>query len=100
MSFDITSNAQDDSVTLKLSGRFDYEAHDSFVASYSDKLGFTKYIVDMKATDYLDSSALGMLLLLKDFAESNSAKVSLTQVNDDVRKILEIASFDQIFSID
>ena len=100
MSVNITSNTQADTLTLLIAGRFDYEAHDAFVGAYAEKEGISKYVVDMSKTEYLDSSALGMLLLLKDFAEEKSAKVSISNVNNDVRKILDIASFSQIFTID
>lgn len=99
MSVSITSNANGDTLTLAITGRFDFNAHGDFVGAYEDKTGFANYVVDMGQTEYLDSSALGMLLLLKDHAEANSAKVSLSHVNDEVRKILDIANFGQIFSI-
>jgi anti-anti-sigma regulatory factor len=49
---------------------------------------------------YLDSSALGMLLLLRDHAGGDSANVQITKCNQDVKKILTISNFEQLFKID
>ena len=53
----------------------------------------------MRETTYLDSSALGMLLLLRDFAGGDDGKVEITNCNADVRKILAISNFEQLFTI-
>ena len=54
----------------------------------------------MKETSYLDSSALGMLLLLRDHAGGDNAKIKIINCNSDVRKILSISNFEQLFTID
>ncbi len=58
-----------------------------------------RYVVDLKDTTYLDSSALGMLLLLRDHAGGDSAQIRLLNCNPDVRKILAISNFEQLFKI-
>jgi len=57
------------------------------------------YIVDLKDATYLDSSALGMLLLLRDHAGGETAHVRIVNCNPDVRKILTISNFEQLFNI-
>jgi anti-anti-sigma factor len=54
----------------------------------------------MKDTTYLDSSALGMLLLLRDHAGGDTANIKIVNCNPDVKKILTISNFEQLFSID
>ena len=56
-------------------------------------------MIDMKGTSYLDSSALGMLLLLRDYAGGDDASISIVNANDDVKKILSISNFEQLFTI-
>jgi len=58
-----------------------------------------QYLVDLAGTDYLDSSALGMLLLLKEKADSESCSVRLVGFTDEIKEILVIASFDKIFTL-
>ncbi len=86
-------------VTIKLSGRFDFSTHQAFVQSYkSYPSGEKKFVVDLKDVEYLDSSALGMLLQLRDYAVDTSS-VSLVDGNDAVCEILRIANFDKLFDL-
>ena len=88
-------------LTIKLAGRLDFAMHQSFSDAYSsqDPNLVSHYILDMSALTYLDSSALGMLLLLKDHA-AKSAKISIINCSKDVSKIFEIANFNQLFDIE
>lgn len=87
-------------LTIKIEGRFDFSTHQTFRDAYehSDQ-GVVNYVVDMSDTTYLDSSALGMLLLLRDFAGGDSAQITIENCNGDVRRILSISNFEQLFSI-
>jgi len=84
--------------TIVINGRFDFSLHGEFRKAYKDRgVNAGQYIVDLKNTDYLDSSALGMLLLLKEHAEGNSSGLKIINVNNEIREILNIASFDKLF---
>ena len=87
-------------LTILIQGRFDFGAHQEFRNAY-ERVNSTpqRYIVDLKETTYLDSSALGMLLLLRDHAGGDSAQIRLLNCNSDVRKILAISNFEQLFRI-
>jgi anti-anti-sigma factor len=52
----------------------------------------------MRDVSYLDSSALGMLLLLKDHAQEG-VKISIIHCSDEVKKIFEISNFKRLFEI-
>ncbi len=54
--------------------------------------------MDLKGADYIDSSAMGMLLQLREYSKSNK-DVRLINGNDGIREILRIANFDKLFSI-
>lgn len=87
-------------VRIVVEGRFDFSAHKEFRDSYeSIATEVGNYTVDMQNATYLDSSALGMLLLLRDFAGGDNAKVEIVNCNPDVRKILSISNFEQLFRI-
>ncbi|MBU1283752.1 STAS domain-containing protein [Pseudomonas sp. NPDC079086] len=87
-------------LTILIQGRFDFGAHQEFRNAY-ERVNSTpqRYVVDLKETTYLDSSALGMLLLLRDHAGGDSAQIRLLNCNPDVRKILAISNFEQLFNI-
>lgn len=87
-------------LTISIHGRFDFSAHQDFRNAYEQAPSKPdSYVIDMKETTYLDSSALGMLLLLRDFAGSDKGNVKIVHCNTDVRKILAISNFEQLFEI-
>ncbi|NIB43204.1 STAS domain-containing protein [Pseudomaricurvus alkylphenolicus] len=99
----IQSHVSDDGKELVISiqGRFDFSAHQDFRNSYETLDSQpTRYKVDMNETTYLDSSALGMLLLLRDHAGGNSAEIEIVNCSPDVKKILTISNFEQLFTIE
>ncbi len=53
----------------------------------------------MSETTYLDSSALGMLLLLRDHAGGDDSAIEIVNCSADVKKILTISNFEQLFDI-
>jgi anti-anti-sigma factor len=56
--------------------------------------------VDLGQVDYLDSSALGMLLVLQKGAVAAGKTVSLANASGSVRQVLDIANFQQLFKIE
>jgi anti-anti-sigma factor len=93
-------SADGQELTIAIQGRFDFGAHQEFRDAYERVEGMPKrYQVDLQGTTYLDSSALGMLLLLRDHAGGDHAQIRLLNCNGDVRKILAISNFEQLFQI-
>lgn len=87
-------------LVIAIQGRFDFSAHQDFRNSYEAiESEPTTFKVDMNETTYLDSSALGMLLLLRDHAGGNSSHIEIVNCSPDVKKILTISNFEQLFSI-
>ena len=93
-------SADGQELTIVIRGRFDFASHQAFRDAY-ERVSVTprRYQVDLSETSYLDSSALGMLLLLRDHAGGDSAQISLLNCSSDVRKILAISNFEQLFQI-
>jgi anti-anti-sigma factor len=88
--------------TLKLNGRFDFNTHRDFRAAYEPLLAdsaIKAVTVDFAGVDYLDSSALGMLLMLRDKMSGVNKDVSLTGVQGNVKQVLDIANFGKLFRI-
>jgi anti-anti-sigma factor len=87
-------------LAIKVGERFDFASHKTFrEASNQEVLGLNRIEVDLAATDYLDSSALGMLLILRDKMKGNKDKVVIKGARADVKKILLIANFDKLFTL-
>jgi len=100
MSVTATVSGDNNTAILKVSGRFDFSVHNDFRKAYKD-IGITRgeYIIDLMNTEYLDSSALGMMLLLKEFAEGSGSSIRISNANNEILEILKIASFDKLFLI-
>lgn len=84
---------------MSINGRFDFSLHKDFRDAYRDKPAGIKYVIDMKNTEYMDSSALGMLLLLREHAGGDSSSISIEGCQEDIRKILTISNFNKLFTI-
>jgi anti-anti-sigma factor len=100
MSINMTSSVEGDKVTIAVAGKFDFQLYDEFRASYADTAGDgVEYVVDLAETEYLDSSALGMLLLLREHAGGETSSIEIKQATAEVRKILDVANFGKLFKI-
>jgi len=97
----VTTIESDDGyeVVLAISGRFDFSCYHEFMQHYQAfPQGQKRYVVDLAATEYLDSSAMGMLLQLREFGDRLAA-VSLINAQQEVAEMLSIANFDKLFDI-
>jgi len=86
---------------ISIDERFDFSSHQQFRDAYSNVT--TKsltYILDLRKTEYMDSSALGMILLLKDHVQLYAGQLIISKPSDTVRKILEIAQFQRLMTIE
>lgn len=96
----IQMNPEQHVAVVEIRGRFDFNLHKEFRAVYKDGMERdVKYLVDMRHVDYIDSSALGMLLLLREQAAAHGATVAIVNCGPEIRKVLVIAQFERLFEI-
>lgn len=88
-------------IRISIDERFDFSLHQQFRDAYS---GVTtkdlNYVLDLSKTEYMDSSALGMILLLKDHVQLYAGQLTISKPSDTVKKILEIAQFQRLMTIE
>jgi len=97
-----TTQISNGKAVVSLEGRFDFGSHREFRGSCNSSLAATdvrELELDLGGVEYLDSSALGMLLLLKEHADEVSKRVVLRNCRGTVKQVLDIANFDKIFNI-
>lgn len=98
ISIDVTG----DRAVIMLNGRFDFSTHREFSNCYCQAIAdesVQRLEVELGRVDYLDSSALGMLLLLSERAKIANKSVALVNPNEIVAQVLERLSFGRIFAI-
>ncbi|QEP42218.1 anti-sigma factor antagonist [Ectothiorhodospiraceae bacterium BW-2] len=93
-----TSNKQ---LTIHVGQRFDFRVHREFRDCYTSTDGANStYVINLENTTYMDSSALGMLLLLREHSGGETSRLILRKVKPELMKILRISNFDQLFTIE
>jgi anti-anti-sigma factor len=98
----VSVNQENGRARLSLKGKFDFTCHRGFKQAYEDAFAggdVLEVVVDMREVEYLDSSALGMLLLLRDKGKAVGKPVSLANCNGTVRDVLRVANFDKLFTL-
>lgn len=99
----ITSTLSNDGkeLIIHVNGRFDFSSLQLFRNAYESSKGEpSAYTIDLGGSDYVDSSALGMLLALRDYAGGDSAKIKIVNCNNDIKKILVVTKLDELFRIE
>ncbi|GAB3259804.1 STAS domain-containing protein [Chitinimonas naiadis] len=85
---------------IGLSGDFTFEAHRAFKEATQQILGradITTVEIDFANVDYMDSAALGMLLLLRE--RLTQRPIALSNTRGTVRAVLDVANFGRLFEL-
>ena len=100
MSVTVESSNEGKQVKIAISGNFDFTVVQDFRKTYMDIDGnSTDVTVDMRETEYMDSSALGMLLNMKKHIGETPEGIKIINCRPQVKKILDISRFDKKFDI-
>jgi len=99
----VESMRTDSNNILKISvtGDFNLSVHKDFRAAYDgfDYHDYTVFI-DLAYTHTMDSSALGMILVMQTDLKKPDGQIHIINANNDIKKILKIVNFDSLFIID
>ena len=101
MASQVMVSAQDNEVTISVHGRFDFNVHKEFRDAYETALKnerLDNFVIDFQPTEYIDSSALGMLLILRERV-GNKTRIKLTRCNKEIRSTFDISNFNKLFDI-
>lgn len=98
----ITSNLQAGVCTLSISGQFTFGIHRELRQHSEqalDKPECTQLDIDLSGVQYLDSSALGMLLLVKEKTTEQNMRMRLIGASGNTLQILQAVKFDKMFEL-
>ena len=98
-------NTGKNKVTISLDKTFDFSCTDEFKRSYESlddcaQNDDTDVFIDLKQTQYMDSSALGMLINMQKHWQKRTTPIRIINPNPEIRKIFTISRFDKKFSIE
>lgn len=102
MSLQISTSVHDNTVRIILNGRFDFNSQRQFRSTYDAPLNDNAVHtleIDLGDVEYLDSSALGMLLLLKERTANAKKELVLANCRGTVQQVLEVANFHKLFTM-
>ncbi|HLN24669.1 MAG TPA: STAS domain-containing protein [Patescibacteria group bacterium] len=90
-----------DGVELILDGRFTFADHAQFRQDVDEICGLPgrHCLVDLSAVSYMDSAAVGMLLLIRERVETKGGHVSLRGGSPPVKDLIRIAKLGSVFTI-
>ncbi len=78
--------------------QFSFKHQSEFHAIYDKFPANTRYVIDFSRVKYVDSAALGMLLLLREHNGADSSLITLVNCNDTIKQTLKLAHFDRMFA--
>lgn len=76
--------------TFFIDGKFEFALHKPFLDGLKQCKQVLNFLVDLEGCTGMDSSALGMLLMLADVAGS-AEQIEVVNANPEIRKVFEIA---------
>lgn len=98
----IHTQLQGDKARIEVSDRFDSALYQEFKRAYTpllDDKALQTIEIDISQVNYLDSGALGMLVLLNECAKNAKKTILLISIPGPVADVLKIANADKLFAI-
>jgi anti-anti-sigma factor len=84
--------------TIRITGRFDFSCHREFNECHRGT-PTRGYVVDLTAATYVDSAALGMLLMLREKVGNECDRVRLVGCTGQPAEVLRVAQFGRLFAM-
>ena len=101
MSLDRKFSADSKELTIFLEEKFDFAKVQDFRIAYSEgSEAVNSIVINLQKTEYMDSSALGMLLNMQKTLNSTVTSFTISHCRPQVLKILKIARFGKKFNIE
>ena len=92
------------STTVGLSGRFTFGDHTAFRDVLTNQVetitNGEQLTFDLSGVEFVDSAALGMLLLARETANRNAGGIVLRGATGQVQRMLDVSRFNLLFTIE
>ena len=87
---------------LNLSGKFTFSDNRVFskILEEIEKSSYKKVIIDLHAVDFIDSAALGILLLIRDKCDKSATLLIIRNPKGQVKQMFDISRFGDLFNVE
>lgn len=99
MQYAVEANAH--GITASLRGRFTFADHQRFrdlIGQFGQAAG-KQVVLDLESVEFVDSAALGMLLVASDATRGAGASLLVRRPRGQVRRTFEIADMAALFEV-
>lgn len=98
---DYTTERRDTESHLHINGTFTFSDNQKFreILSLLQDDSLNAVTLNIQNLQFIDSAALGMLLLLHDEAQKRDVHITLNGADGQIKKMLQLSNFDEIFTI-
>lgn len=102
MSITVNSDKNSKTFTIAAEGRFDFKGYTDFVQAFKrhNADDFEHFVIALDRVTNIDSTALGALLVFREWARSESHRepeITVRYQNDPVHHILTTANLNKLF---
>jgi HptB-dependent secretion and biofilm anti anti-sigma factor len=89
-----------ETLEIRVEGILGIGVYREFRAAYADQMKrVERYQINLRECKHIDSSGLGVLLILRDYTGFDRERLAITECSPTVRQLLSYAGFEQLFSI-
>jgi anti-anti-sigma factor len=92
--------AGDDWLNIRVWGRFDHSCAAAFRQACADGAACAGFTVDLGGASYIDSVALGVLLILREHVGNNLRRVIIRGAAGQPLEALNMAQFHRLFTLE
>jgi HptB-dependent secretion and biofilm anti anti-sigma factor len=93
---------RDGCLTFRVSGRMTHKDHKAFrdILGHINNGAAARVVFDLAKVEFMDSSALGMLLIVRDAVTQNQREVVLRGANGQVENLMKVAKLHKYFTVE
>lgn len=99
MAVHVISSGDTRSLRIQVDGAFDFHVHRQFREAYVNGGSVSEYVIDLSGTAYMDSCALGMLVLLHERTSPAGSRIRIVNAGPDIRRLVKTANLGRLMEI-
>jgi HptB-dependent secretion and biofilm anti anti-sigma factor len=95
-------DSRDAGLTIKVGGRMTHKDHKAFrdILAKINEAKTATVVFDLSGVEFMDSSALGMLLIVRDAAVQQRRDVVLKGATGQVENLMKVAKLHKYFTVE